>query len=279
MTGDLDAILGYVDALKELDTSGGRADDPRRARSTVRCAPTRSAPSLSLEEALANAPRREASFFQVPRIVARAGRRRAGPRARRTSRDRRARRELRVAAIADGVRAGKLRARDVTEAYLDRIARLDGALGCYLLVDADGARRRADAVDAARAGRARPGPAGGRADRDQGHLRHARASRPPAPRRSCAASSALRVDRDAAAGRRGRGRARQAQHGRVRHGLVEREQRARAGAQPLGAGSRARAARRAARRRRSRRRCAPARSAPTPAARSASPPRSAASSA
>jgi Asp-tRNA(Asn)/Glu-tRNA(Gln) amidotransferase C subunit len=26
-------------------------------------------PSLSLEEALANAPRREASFFQVPRIV------------------------------------------------------------------------------------------------------------------------------------------------------------------------------------------------------------------
>jgi hypothetical protein len=31
------------------------------------------------------------------------------------------------------------------EQYLDRIARLDGALGCYLLVDADGrarARRR-----------------------------------------------------------------------------------------------------------------------------------------
>jgi Asp-tRNA(Asn)/Glu-tRNA(Gln) amidotransferase C subunit len=26
-------------------------------------------PSLPLEEALANAPRREASFFQVPRIV------------------------------------------------------------------------------------------------------------------------------------------------------------------------------------------------------------------
>ena len=57
-------------------------------------------------------------------------------------------------AIADGVRAGKLRARDVAEQYLDRIARLDGALGCYLLIDAEGARRRADAVDAAyKAGR------------------------------------------------------------------------------------------------------------------------------
>ena len=54
-----------------------------------------------------------------------------------------------IAAIADGVRAGTLRARDVTEAYLDRIAHLDAALGCYLVIDAEGARRRADAVDAA----------------------------------------------------------------------------------------------------------------------------------
>ena len=66
-----------------------------------------------------------------------------------------------IAALADGVRAGKLRARDVTEAYLDRIARLDGALGCYLLVDAEGARRRADAVDAARAAGRDPGPLAG----------------------------------------------------------------------------------------------------------------------
>ena len=51
------------------------------------------------------------------------------------------------------------------------------------------------------------------------------------------------------------------------------------GAQPVGPDAHVRAARRAARRRRSRRRCAPARSAPTPAARSASPRRSAASSA
>ena len=64
-------------------------------------------------------------------------------------------------AIADGVRAGKWRARDVAEQYLDRIARLDGALGCYLLVDAEGARRRADAVDAARKAGRDPGALAG----------------------------------------------------------------------------------------------------------------------
>ncbi|HVY39041.1 MAG TPA: Asp-tRNA(Asn)/Glu-tRNA(Gln) amidotransferase subunit GatA [Polyangia bacterium] len=63
--------------------------------------------------------------------------------------------------IAEGVRAGKLRARDVTEQFLDRVARLDGGLGCYLLVDAEGARRSADAVDATiKAGRD-PGPLAG----------------------------------------------------------------------------------------------------------------------
>ena len=68
MTGDLDAILDYVDAMRALDTSGVEPmthavpfDCPLRADVT--------APSLPLDEALANAPRREASFFQVPRIV------------------------------------------------------------------------------------------------------------------------------------------------------------------------------------------------------------------
>ncbi|HEX3902583.1 MAG TPA: Asp-tRNA(Asn)/Glu-tRNA(Gln) amidotransferase subunit GatC [Polyangia bacterium] len=68
MTGDLDAILDYVDAMRELDTTGVEPmthavpfDCPLRADQV--------APSLSVEEALRNAPRREASFFQVPRIV------------------------------------------------------------------------------------------------------------------------------------------------------------------------------------------------------------------
>jgi aspartyl-tRNA(Asn)/glutamyl-tRNA(Gln) amidotransferase subunit C len=72
MTGDLAAILEYVDALRALDTADVEPmthavpfDCPLRA--------DRVGPSLSLEEALANAPRREGSFFEVPRIVPVAG--------------------------------------------------------------------------------------------------------------------------------------------------------------------------------------------------------------
>jgi aspartyl-tRNA(Asn)/glutamyl-tRNA(Gln) amidotransferase subunit C len=68
MTGDLDAILDYVDAMRELDTTGV---EPMTHAVPFDCPlrPDRVAPSLPVEEALANAPRREASFFQVPRIV------------------------------------------------------------------------------------------------------------------------------------------------------------------------------------------------------------------
>jgi aspartyl-tRNA(Asn)/glutamyl-tRNA(Gln) amidotransferase subunit C len=68
MTSDLDAILGYVAALKDLDTS---AVEPMTHAVPFDC-PLRAdqvGPSLTVEEALRNAPRREASFFQVPRIV------------------------------------------------------------------------------------------------------------------------------------------------------------------------------------------------------------------
>jgi aspartyl-tRNA(Asn)/glutamyl-tRNA(Gln) amidotransferase subunit A len=66
-----------------------------------------------------------------------------------------------ISTIAPAVRAGKVRARDVAEAYLERIAREDAALGCYVLVDGEGARRTADAVDASvKAGRD-PGPLAG----------------------------------------------------------------------------------------------------------------------
>jgi aspartyl-tRNA(Asn)/glutamyl-tRNA(Gln) amidotransferase subunit C len=68
LTQDLDSILGYVDQLRELDTA---AVEPMTHAVPFDC-PLRddvTRPSLSLEEALANAPRREASFFQVPRMV------------------------------------------------------------------------------------------------------------------------------------------------------------------------------------------------------------------
>lgn len=68
MAGELDAILGHIDEIKALDTDAIEPmthavafDCPMRADET--------APSLTVEEALANAPRREASFFQVPRII------------------------------------------------------------------------------------------------------------------------------------------------------------------------------------------------------------------
>lgn len=56
-----------------------------------------------------------------------------------------------AAAHARAVAAGEVSARELAESYLARIAAVDGALGSYLLVDADGARAQADAVDAARA--------------------------------------------------------------------------------------------------------------------------------
>jgi aspartyl-tRNA(Asn)/glutamyl-tRNA(Gln) amidotransferase subunit A len=49
--------------------------------------------------------------------------------------------------LAAGVVAKKWKSRDLVEGYLDRISKLDKKLGCFLLVDADGARKAADAVD------------------------------------------------------------------------------------------------------------------------------------
>jgi aspartyl-tRNA(Asn)/glutamyl-tRNA(Gln) amidotransferase subunit A len=72
--------------------------------------------------------------------------------------------DLRGATIADlaaGVRARRYRARDLVEGYLERIARLDGGLGCFLLVDAEAVRRKADAIDARVAAGGDPGPLAG----------------------------------------------------------------------------------------------------------------------
>jgi aspartyl-tRNA(Asn)/glutamyl-tRNA(Gln) amidotransferase subunit C len=68
LTQDLDSILGHVADLATLDVSGV---EPMTHAVPFDCPlrPDEVRPSLPLEEALANAPRREASFFQVPRIV------------------------------------------------------------------------------------------------------------------------------------------------------------------------------------------------------------------
>jgi len=68
MTSDLDAILGYVAALKDLDTS---TVEPMTHAVPFDCPvrPDQVGTSLPIDEALQNAPRREESFFQVPRII------------------------------------------------------------------------------------------------------------------------------------------------------------------------------------------------------------------
>ena len=68
MTHELDAILEYIDTVKNLDTGN---TEPMTHAVPFDC-PLRDdqpAPSLSVDEALQNAPRRHDSFFEVPRIV------------------------------------------------------------------------------------------------------------------------------------------------------------------------------------------------------------------
>jgi aspartyl-tRNA(Asn)/glutamyl-tRNA(Gln) amidotransferase subunit A len=66
-----------------------------------------------------------------------------------------------AARLAERVAAGAITARTVAEAHLERIGALDGRLGAFLLVDAEGALAQADAVDRARAAGEPLGPLAG----------------------------------------------------------------------------------------------------------------------
>lgn len=67
-SGQMGAILGYVEKLKELDTNGvvptSHAVPMENAfrEDTVR-------PSIGVEKALANAPEVAGSFFRVPKVI------------------------------------------------------------------------------------------------------------------------------------------------------------------------------------------------------------------
>ena len=68
MTGQMDAILAYVDKLNELNTDGVVA--------TSHAVPMENAfredvvrPSIGIDNALANAPEKVASFFKVPKVI------------------------------------------------------------------------------------------------------------------------------------------------------------------------------------------------------------------
>jgi aspartyl-tRNA(Asn)/glutamyl-tRNA(Gln) amidotransferase subunit C len=68
MAGELDAILGYIEELRQLDTSGV---EPMTHAVPFSCPqrPDEVGPMLPPEQALANAPARDGNFFLVPRIV------------------------------------------------------------------------------------------------------------------------------------------------------------------------------------------------------------------
>ena len=68
-TGQLGAILGYVEKMNELDTEG--------VEPLAHCLPISNVfradevePSLGTDRALANAPERDGPFFTVPKILA-----------------------------------------------------------------------------------------------------------------------------------------------------------------------------------------------------------------
>jgi aspartyl-tRNA(Asn)/glutamyl-tRNA(Gln) amidotransferase subunit C len=68
LAGELSAILGYVEQLQEVDTTGV---EPMTHAVPLDCPvrPDVVAPSFSVDEALADAPEREDDSFAVPRIL------------------------------------------------------------------------------------------------------------------------------------------------------------------------------------------------------------------
>ena len=138
-----------------------------------------------------------------------------------------------IAELAAGLRRRDFSSQELTRHYLDRIERLDPRLNAFITVTADSALAAAAAADAAL--RPRRGRAPDRhPHRPQGHLLHQRGTHHLRVADARQLRRPLRRHRGRTPGRR-RGRdARQDQHGRVRHGLVQRDQLLRPGEEPLG---------------------------------------------
>lgn len=69
LAGELSAILDYVQLLEELDVSGVEPMTHALASADTPFRDDEVRPGLSSEEALSNAPAREGTCFQVPRIL------------------------------------------------------------------------------------------------------------------------------------------------------------------------------------------------------------------
>ena len=68
MRSQLDAILAYIDKLRELDTTGVEPTSHVLPITNV-MREDEVRPSFPKEEMLANAPERDGDFFRVPKII------------------------------------------------------------------------------------------------------------------------------------------------------------------------------------------------------------------
>jgi aspartyl-tRNA(Asn)/glutamyl-tRNA(Gln) amidotransferase subunit C len=69
LAGELSAILDYVRQLEELDVSGVEPMTHALAQGETPFRADEVTPGLAPDEALANAPARSGTCFQVPRII------------------------------------------------------------------------------------------------------------------------------------------------------------------------------------------------------------------
>ena len=177
-------------------------------------------PGLTAEQALSGRPRGRAAALQRAADPGGGG---MSDLTRRTA-----------AELADALAAGETSSVELTQAHLDRIAAVDGAVHAFLHVDAEGALAAARASDERRAAGAAASAPRRRADRGQGRARHrgpAHDLRLPDPR---GLGPAVRRHRRRAAARGRTADPRQDQHGRVRDGLLHRALGLRPHPQPVG---------------------------------------------
>ena len=137
------------------------------------------------------------------------------------------------------VAAGEVTAAALVDAALDRIAAKDGAIGAFLAVDADGARAQAKEIDRRRTANEPLGPLGGLPIAIKDMIVTRGLATTAASRILEELGAAVRRGGDREAARRRRDHPRQGQLRRVRHGLLDGEQRVPPDPQPVGRDARA----------------------------------------
>jgi len=70
LTGELNAIIGYIDQLKEVDVTGvAPLENLNESREQNVFRPDEDRPSLPVAEALKNAPKSGDNYFLVPKVL------------------------------------------------------------------------------------------------------------------------------------------------------------------------------------------------------------------